>query len=294
LVVTGSNRRQLVVQDHDRQRISRHNGAVPRRSRPPIAPPAAGLARFAATVAYDGAAFHGYAASPGVVTIAGAMDAALSRITSVDIHSSCAGRTDAGVHGWGQVASFDAPQDLDPGRVQHSLNRMLGPAISIRALQRVADDFDARFSATARTYRYRVLNKTVPDPFLHATSWHVRTQLDIDRMNEAGAHLLGEHDFASFCRKRLIHVRGEEVEAHLTRKILEIRWSRADDLLDLWISATAFCHQMVRAITGTLVEVGLGKREPASVADILAARDRSTAGALAPPKGLTLWAVAYD
>lgn len=252
------------------------------------------MARFRALVAYDGGEFHGFAPNEGVATIGGALNEALGRVTGTPVAVACAGRTDTGVHGLGQVISFDAPDDVDPARIQHSINRMLGPTIAVRDLGVAADDFDARFSAKSRTYRYRILNRAVPDPFLRTTTWHLPGDLDLAAMNDAARALVGEHDFASFCRKKVVTVDGVELEADLTREVRSIRWARAeDDLVDHWITATAFCHQMVRAITGTLVEVGLGRRAGDSLAATLAARDRQAAGALAPPHGLTLWSVEY-
>lgn len=245
-------------------------------------------------VAYDGAAFHGFAANPGVPTVAGSLDGALARVLGRDIRVTCAGRTDAGVHAQGQVISFDGPAELDTGGLQHSINRMLGPSIAVRELSAAHASFDARFSARSRTYRYRVLNRDVPDPFLAATAWHVTAALDVEAMTAAGRDLVGEHDFSSFCRRRTVAVDGRETEADLTREVLDIEWRRGPDgVVDHWISATAFCHQMVRSITGTLVEVGLGKRARDSMPEVLAARDRHAAGALAPPHGLTLWSVGY-
>ena len=252
------------------------------------------MSRYAVLVAYDGAAFHGFAANPGVATVAGAIDGALSQVLSTEIQTTCAGRTDAGVHGWGQVLSFDGPADIDGGRVAHSLNRMLGPSIVIRDLSAVTDDFDARFSAESRTYRYRLLNRPFSDPFHHHVVWHVPEVLDLDAMRTAAAHLIGEHDFSSFCRKKMVLVDGLEVEADLTREIHRIEVvTELDDVVDVWLTANAVCHQMVRAIVGTLVEVGVGKRESGSIPATVAARDRHAAGALAPPQGLTLWSVAY-
>ncbi len=267
---------------------------MPRPPRPEVAPPPPGLRRFAAVLAYDGAAYHGFAANPGVETVAGAVDAALGRILACDIRVTCAGRTDAGVHGWGQVVSFDGPRDADVDRLQHSLNRMLAPSIVVRDLSPVTDDFDARFSAEGRTYRYRILNRGHGDPFLHHLSWHVPGALDLGAMEAAAGHLVGEHDFSSFCRRRTVLVDGEHVEADLTREVHRIDVvTEPGDLVDLWLTANAFCHQMVRAITGTLVEVGLGRRDASSIPATIAARDRHTAGALAPPQGLTLWSVTY-
>lgn len=262
---------------------------------PRIRPPESGERRYRAVVAYDGGAYHGFSPSPGVVTVGATLGANLARILGHEVPITCAGRTDKGVHAWGQVISFDTSASVHPPRLQHSLNRMCGPGIVVRELTEAAEDFDARFSARGRTYRYRILNRAVRDPFLHATTWHVRKPLDLEAMNAASRHLLGTHDFTSFCRRRMLTVRGDLVEATLDRRVLSIEWSDAgDDVVEHWISATAFCHQMVRSLTGTLVEVGLGKRSPDDLATILAARDRQVAGIVAPPHGLTLWDVAYS
>jgi tRNA pseudouridine38-40 synthase len=261
---------------------------------PETRPPAEGEQRYQAVVAYDGSSFHGFASNPEVPTVGGSLTDALSRITGRPITLACAGRTDAGVHAWGQVVSFDARLGLDPRRLRHSLNRMLGPAIVVRELSLAPDHFDARFSASRRTYRYRVLNREIPDPFLDATSWHVRRPLDVELMNIAAGDLVGEHDFTSFCRRKLVLVDGTEVEADLTRTIVSSQWQpEADGLVDHWITAHAFCHQMVRAVTGTLIEIGLGKRPADDMPKIFGARDRAMIGPLAPPWGLTLWSVGY-
>ena len=246
------------------------------------------------TVAYDGAPFHGFASQPGVSTVAGTLGATLERVLGHPVELVCAGRTDAGVHGWGQVVSFDADAArFDADRVQAAVNGLCGPSIVVRAAA-VADtaDFSARFDATARRYRYTVLNRPVPDPFLAATSWHVAQPLDLRAMQAACDPLIGEHDFTSFCRRP----KGEP-DASLARRVLDARWERdpaaGDGVLRFWIEATAFCHQMVRSITGTLVDVGLGKRTAADVLTALRARDRSAAGPVAPPHGLCLWEVVY-
>ena len=279
----------------DASAVGRQNGRVSRLPTPKVDQPADGLRRYRATIAYDGAPFSGFATNPGRVTVAGELNDALSKITGRPIDVACAGRTDAGVHAWGQVISFDARPGLVPRRVQHSLNRMQGPAIAVRGFEVAAADFDARFSAKSRTYRYRILNSDEPNPFLHATSWHLRDLLDVEIMNTAGQDLVGEHDFSSFCRAKLISFGGTEIQADLTRAVHSISWSHDDDnIVQLWITARAFCHQMVRSVAGTLVEIGLGKRPGDSIAATLAARDRNLAGILAPPRGLTLWDVGYD
>jgi len=258
------------------------------------AAPAGPSVRVRLTVAYDGAPFHGFAAQPGVTTVAGALTTTIERVLGQPVELVCAGRTDAGVHAWGQVVSFDAPADrFDPHRLQAAVNSLCGPRIVVREAA-VADsaDFNARFDATARRYRYTVLNRPVPDPFLAATSWHVSQPLDFHRLEAACDPLIGEHDFTSFCRRPK-----DQPDASLTRRVLNAWWERdeaaGEGVLRFWIEATAFCHQMVRAITGTLVEAGLGKRTAADVVAALRARSRAAAGSVAPAHGLCLWEVVY-
>jgi tRNA pseudouridine38-40 synthase len=249
--------------------------------------------RVRATVAYDGAGYSGFAAQPGRRTVAGVLTEALSKVLRHDVVLTCAGRTDAGVHGWGQVVSFDAPADrVDPDRLLVAINSLCGPTVVLRSVERAAPDFDARFSAVARRYRYTVLNRPVPDPFLTPTSWWVPKPLDLRRLEAACDPLFGEHDFSSFCRRP--KVPEGEPEKSLVRTVLDARWvDEGDGVLRFWIEATSFCHQMVRSVVGTLVDAGLGLRTPADVTAALRARDRRAAGPVAPPQGLCLWEVRY-
>ena len=156
----------------------------------------------------------------------------------------------------------------------------------------VPPDFDARFSAAARRYRYLVLNRPHPDPFLAATSWHVERPLDRWAMDLACDPFIGEHDFAAYCR-RPKHRDGSV--ASLVRRVKEATWADdGDGLLRFEIEASSFCHQMVRSIVGTMVAVGHGRLRAGDVAGIIRGGDRSKAGDLAPPQGLTLWSVGYD
>lgn len=256
------------------------------------AAPEGPLVRVRMTVAYDGSGFHGFAPNPGVETVGGTLAAAIERVLRAPVQLTCAGRTDTGVHAWGQVVSFDAPADrFDPLVLQRSVNRLCGPRIVAREVARAPDDFDARRSAVSRTYRYTVLNRPVPDPFLAHVSWHVDEPLDLDLLRLGSDPFVGEHDFSAFCR-RPRHRDGSP--ASLVRRVLRAGWDDlGDGVLRFEIQANAFCHQMIRSIVGTLVDVGAGRRRPGEVLGIRAARDRSRASQLAPPQGLCLWAVEY-
>ncbi len=217
----------------------------------------------------------------------GKLVAALERNLRHTVEIVCAGRTDAGVHAWGQVVSFDARADVNPGALQRALNKTLGPAIVVRAAAIAPAGFDARRWATGRTYRYRILNRPLPDPFSAATAWLVERPLDLGLLRLACDPLIGEHDFGSFCRR-------PAPSGSLVRLVRRAEWS---DLGDGWrqfeIEASSFCQQMVRAIVGTMVDMGLGRRRSGEMADILRARNRAVAGQLAPPHGLCLWNVDY-
>ena len=244
-------------------------------------------------VAYDGGAFSGFARNDGVTTVAGELETHLRRVLKHEVVVTGAGRTDKGVHAWGQVVTFDTFADrLEPERLQRSLNSVCGPAISVREITLVDSTFDARFSARWRRYRYTILNSPTPNPFLGRYAWHLTDDLSIDAMNDGGATLVGQHDFSSFCRRPPDHHDGTPVS--LIREVTGLQWTRLDDdLVRLEITARAFCHQMVRSIVGTLVAVGRARFDVADVAAILAARDRSAAGDLAPPHGLCLYEVGY-
>ena len=252
------------------------------------------LARVRMTVAYDGSGFHGFAPNPGVRTVGSTLGEAIRKITRSPVELTCAGRTDTGVHAWGQVVSFDLPADrLDPEALARSLNRLLSPAIVVRELGPAPDDFDARRSAVARTYRYTIVNRPVPDPFLARVAWHVAEPLEVELLRLGCDPLVGEHDFSAFCRKPRQRG-GGAADASLVRHVLRADWTDlADGMLRFEIEANAFCHQMIRSVVGTLVDVGRGRKHAGDLLGILANRDRSGASALAPPQGLCLWSVSY-
>lgn len=251
--------------------------------------------RVRITVAYLGSAFHGAADNPGVRTVVGDLRAALARVTGEDLEITLAGRTDAGVHATGQVISLDLPAGTDLENLAHRLNRMCAPDIALRDAEVVSPDFDARFSATWRRYRYTIHEGATVDPLTADRSWHVTAQLDVDAMSAAASELVGEHDFSSFCRRP-----ESDPPVSLVRRVLDISIRRQageggdqEDLV-VEVTGTAFCHQMVRSIVGTLVDVGRGRLAPSDLPSILAARDRSAAGQVAPPHGLVLSEVGYD
>lgn len=243
--------------------------------------------RLRLVVAYDGLGFHGFAAQIGQRTVAGEIRRALQIALQHEVALTCAGRTDTGVHAWGQVVHVDVAADADVVKIRKSLVSMLSPEIVVRDVEVVPDDFDARFDAQWRLYRYTIVNRPLPDPFRVQTAWWVERPLDLRRLRNGADVFLGEHDFAAFCRK------GQEGTS-TTRRIIESRWiDEGDGILRYEIQGTAFCWQMVRSIVGTLVEVGFGKRRPGDIMSILASKDRQHAGQLAPPQGLCLWEVGY-
>jgi tRNA pseudouridine38-40 synthase len=262
--------------------------------------------RWRLLIAYDGAAFRGFAAQPEVPTVAGALRQAIertARLTEAPV-ITCAGRTDAGVHARGQVVHVDLPAlPYDGVRLARALNRQLAPAVVVRQADAVGPDFDARRSATGRTYRYLVWNAPAPDPLLASMAWHVRDPLDLGSMRTASDVLLGTHDFRSFCRRPV----GTDAGQPLVRRVTTARWSvdegpeavDADGgtgetrLLRFEIGAASFCHQMVRSLVGSLVDVGRGQENAAGLMERLRAVSRHRMPDPAPAHGLCLVSVAY-
>lgn len=237
-------------------------------------------------LAYDGTSFRGWARQGGQRTVQGVVEGALGRVLGAVPRMSVAGRTDAGVHARGQVVSFASPGDVDPGRVRDSLNGMLSPEVVVREARRAPEGFDARFSASAREYRYRIDVGEVADPFSARFVWHRPCELSLSSMRAAARDLVGEHDFASFGRP---HRPGGPTVRRLDR----LSVVRSADRLQITVQANAFLHQMVRSIVGTLVAVGEGRMPADGMPAVLAARDRAAAGQVAPPHGLTLERVRY-
>jgi tRNA pseudouridine38-40 synthase len=238
-------------------------------------------------LAYDGSAFHGWARQRGPTrTVQGVLEDALAPVLGEAPRLSVAGRTDAGVHASGQVASFAAGGDLDLPRVQRALNAMLGPEVVVLTARRAPEGFDARYSATAREYRYTIRTGALPDPFDARFVWHRPGPLAIGPMRAGARSLVGEHDFASFCR-------APQPPAGTVRRLERLTVTARADVVYIGARANAFCHQMVRSLVGLLVAVGDGRIEPDAVPAVLAAKRRGAAGRVAPPHGLTLVRVVY-
>jgi tRNA pseudouridine38-40 synthase len=245
--------------------------------------------RIRLDVAYDGAGFHGWAAQPGLRTVEGELAAALSTVLRVpSVELTCAGRTDAGVHARGQVVHVDLdalPEGAE--RLARRLNGVLADDLRVQRAVEAPAGFDARFSAIWRRYAYRIADRPeAVDPLRrgHVLRWG--KPLDDQRMNAAAVTLVGEHDFAAFCKQR--------EGASTIRTLLHLLWTReADGLLVAHVRADAFCHSMVRSLVGCLVAVGEGRRDVAWAGSVLAAGVRDSAVTVAPAHGLTLEEVGY-
>jgi tRNA pseudouridine38-40 synthase len=243
-------------------------------------------------LSYDGGGFSGWARQPGQRTVQQVLEDALSQVLRADppVQLTVAGRTDAGVHARGQVAHADLPLAawLDAAPViLRRLARLLPPDVRVRRIGVAPDGFDARFSALSRRYSYRVCDDvTGPEPLRrHDTLW-TRREIEIGPMNEAAALLLGEHDFAAFCRRR--------AGATTVRELLALSWTRPEaTVAEATVIADAFCHSMVRALMGALLKVGDGARPPSWPAQVLSARVRDPGVPVVPPHGLCLEEVCY-
>ena len=249
---------------------------------------------FAQTVridlAYKGTQFRGFAENPDVRTVGGELRNALEQILGEHVELTVAGRTDAGVHAMGQVVSFRSSSSrLDCERLTSALNGICNSDIRVQAVSAVEDDFNARFSATERMYRYNILNASLADPLHADIEWHISEPLNVDAMNGAASLFLGEHDFTSFCRRP----KGQPAQA-LVRRIRSSQWiAQTQQRIQFQIAANAFCHQMVRSLTGFCVAVGLGKCEAETFEAVLKAQNRAAAPPIAPPHGLILQHVTY-
>ncbi|MEA2109813.1 MAG: tRNA pseudouridine(38-40) synthase TruA [Pseudomonadota bacterium] len=245
------------------------------------------LQKLKLTIAYDGSAYHGWQIQPNGITIQETLQQVLATMTGESLTVYGSGRTDAGVHAWGQVAHIKTGTTIPLNGLWRGLNALLPDDIVIRSVEAMADDFHARKSAKAKTYLYCLDNGSQPNPLTRLYSWHIRKTLDIAAISRAADLLQGAHDFLSFKAAD-----GETVTS--VRTINKIRTWKRGNYLFIMIKANGFLKNMVRIIVGTLVEIGAGKRDWQSLATVLAARDRRMAGVTAPSKGLVLRTVYYS
>lgn len=236
---------------------------------------------------YDGSRYAGWQRQPDHPTIQEAVETALFQLTQETVSVIGAGRTDSGVHALGQVASFRIKRQWTPREWIRGLNARLPEDIAVRSAALASEDFHARYAARGKLYEYRILNRGERPAIERAYVWHVHKPLDQSAMEQAAVHLIGTHDFSSF---EGTLTDNEDPVCHLRQLSLV----RDADLFSIQAYADRFLKHMVRAIVGTLVEVGHGKRTPDSLHTILAAKDRTAAGRTAPPHGLFLMRVDYD
>jgi tRNA pseudouridine38-40 synthase len=245
------------------------------------------MPRYKLTIEYDGGPFNGWQLQPNQPTIQGALEDAVFAMTGARARVHGAGRTDAGVHALGQVAHCDVSQTFVPGRFRDGLNAHLRPhPIGVLSADVVADDFEARFSAVRRHYRYRIVNRRANLAVDVGRAWRVPKPLDVEAMQEAAQRLIGKHDFTTF--------RDTECQAKLPEKTLDVLdVSRNGEAVDIITNARSYLHSQVRSMVGSLVWVGTGRWSADDLAAALAARDRSACGIVAPPEGLYLVQVDY-
>lgn len=245
------------------------------------------MPRYKATVEYDGSNFHGWQRQDSVPSVQQSIEHAIKLFCNEEVEIHTAGRTDAGVHAIAQVFHFDLLQIHDPFKIMSAVNHHMKPApISLLAVETIDDEFHARFSAKKRYYLYRIINRRAPLALEYNRAWQVPVALDAQLMQQAASYLIGFHDFTSF--------RDTECQSKSPLKTLdEIRIERIGEEIKIYVSAKSFLHHMVRNITGTLKMVGEGKWPPEYMLEILAAKNRSSAGPTAPACGLYLTKVDY-
>jgi tRNA pseudouridine38-40 synthase len=245
------------------------------------------MPRYRLALEYDGTPFVGWQRQDNGPSVQGALEAAIEKLSGERVTVTGAGRTDAGVHALGQAAHFDLVKTFEPGKVRDALNYHLRPdPVSVLDAAAVDEEFHARFSATARHYLFRILNRRSPPALEAGKVWHVSPKLDAEAMHAAAQFLVGQHDFTTF--------RAAECQAQSPVKTLDrLDVSRRAEEIHIEASARSFLHHQIRSFTGTLRMVGEGKWQPRDVKKALEARDRAACGPVSPPEGLYLVRVDY-
>jgi tRNA pseudouridine38-40 synthase len=246
------------------------------------------MPRYRLTIEYDGRPYNGFQAQASQPSVQGAIETAVTAFTGQQIRIAAAGRTDTGVHATGQVVHVDLERDWPAETVMNALNaHLVREAVSVLDAVVVSDDWHARFSANERRYLYRILNRRAPPALDAGKVWHVKKPIDADAMHAAAQHLIGLHDFTTF--------RDMACQAKSPLKTLDVaRVLRVGDEVHLVFEARSFLHRQVRSMTGTLVEVGVGRWSADDVRAALEARDRTACGPVAPSDGLYLTGVGYE
>lgn len=245
------------------------------------------MKRIKLTVAYDGTNYCGWQIQPNGITVEEVLNRELSALTKTKVTVIGASRTDSGVHARGNVAVFDTDSPIPPDRIAYALNRRMPEDIVVIRSEEVPANWHPRYQNSVKTYEYHILNSKMPDPTKRHTTYFVSYHLDIQKMREAAAYIVGEHDFASFCN---IHTDVEDT----VRTIYELAIEKNGEEWTIRIRGNGFLYNMVRIIVGTLLRVGRGFYTPEQVKEILEAKDRKSAGVTAPPQGLMLMQIEYE
>lgn len=245
------------------------------------------MARYKLTIEYDGGPFCGWQRQAHDLSVQQVLEEAIEKLSGERVSVQAAGRTDAGVHATGQVVSFDLARARDPFKIREALNFHTKPhPVAIVAAEAVPDSFEARFSALARHYEYRILNRRARPALAEGKVWHVPVSLDVGLMQDAAQRILGRHDFTTF--------RASECQANSPLRTLDVfEVQRVGDVISIVASARSFLHSQVRSMVGSLKLVGEGRWTPEAFRAALDARDRARCGPLAPPDGLYLTRVDY-
>lgn len=245
------------------------------------------MQNYKLTIQYDGTKYNGWQRQGNTAnTIQGKLNEIIGKYLNEEIDIAGSGRTDAGVHAYGQVASFKTQKELNLERFHTDMNHYLPQDIRILAVESVNDRFHARLSATSKTYEYVIDNGKVSDVFARKYSWRIEEPLNIDNMRKAAQFLCGTHDYSSFCGNK-------KFKKSAIRTVTEITVKEVEDKIIMDFTGDGFLQNMVRIMAGTLVEVGLGKREAETMKDIIHAKSREAAGMMAPSEGLFLKVVEY-
>lgn len=245
------------------------------------------LRRIKLTIEYDGTNYHGWQVQDNAHTVQAELENAILRITGERVRITGSGRTDTGVHALGQVAHFETSSMIPAEKFRKALSAVLPLDVAVISSEEVDFDFHSRFSATRKTYEYRILNRQIRSPLMEKRVWHIKEALDFKVLSQAAEAFLGTHDFSSFCAS------GRSI-SNFERTIHLSEWSERQGLLVYSVCGNGFLYNMVRIMVGTMIEAGLGKITPESISDILTEKNRNLAGITAPPQGLYLVEVHYD